>query len=130
VIRRILTLLLLSGCITGNVFLDVLGPSKSQEQCRQEHRGWVAEVLQKMQTIQPGMTRKELLEVFTTEGGLSTGLQRTYVSQECPYFKVDVEFDAVGRPNHDEEGLVTLVEDNRDIIVRISRPYLHFATMD
>ena len=45
-----------------------------------------------MQTIEPGMTRKELLEVFETEGGLSTGLQRTFVSQDCRYCKVDVEF--------------------------------------
>jgi hypothetical protein len=86
--------------------------------------------LTKMQTIQPGMTRKDLLEVFTTEGGLSTGLRRTYVSQECPYFKVDVEFEAVGRPNRDEDGRVTLVEDNRDIIVKVSGPYLQFSTMD
>jgi hypothetical protein len=83
-----------------------------------------------MQTVQPGMTRKDLLEVFTTEGGLSTGLQRTYVSQDCPYFKVDVEFDAVGRPNRDGEGRVTAVEDNRDVIVKISRPYLQFSTLD
>jgi hypothetical protein len=32
-------------------------------------------------TIKPGMTRKTLLSVFTTEGGLSTGLRRTYVSR-------------------------------------------------
>jgi hypothetical protein len=98
--------------------------------CPQGHRAWVAQALQKMQTIQPGMTRKDLLEVFTTEGGLSTGLRRTYVSQECPYFKVDVEFEAVGRPSRDEEGRVTLVEDNRDVIAKISRPYLQFSTTD
>jgi hypothetical protein len=83
-----------------------------------------------MQTIQPGMTRRDLLEIFTTEGGLSTGLRRTYVSQECPYFKVDVEFEAVGRPSRDEEGRVTLVEDDRDVIVKISKPYLQFSIMD
>jgi hypothetical protein len=83
-----------------------------------------------MQAIQPGMTRKDLLVVFTTEGGLSTGLRRTYVSQECPYFKVDVEFQAVGRPNRDREGRVTLVEDDRDIIVKLSSPFLQFNVMD
>jgi hypothetical protein len=51
------------------------------------------------------VTRKDLLVVFTTEGGLSTGLRRTYVSRDCPYFKVDVEFEAVGRPNRNEEGV-------------------------
>jgi len=77
-----------------------------------------------MQTIKTGMTRKELLTVFTTEGGLATPLEQTYVSQECPYFKVHVEFQAVGRPSRDEEGRVTLVEDDDDVIVKLSVPYL------
>ena len=83
-----------------------------------------------MQTIKPGMTRQDLLTVFTHEGGLSTGLQRTFVSRDCPYFKVDVEFQAVGRPDRDESGRVTLVEDDRDIILRISKPYLEFSVLD
>ncbi len=70
------------------------------------------------------MTRERLLTVFTTEGGLSTGLRRTFVSRDCPYFKVDVEFEAVGRPGYDKDGRVTLVEDARDVIVRISNPNL------
>jgi hypothetical protein len=90
----------------------------------------VSDVLKQMQTITSGMSRERLLTVFTTEGGLSTGLQRTYVSRECPYFKVSVEFDSVGRSNRDDAGRVTLVEDNRDIIRTISRPYLEFSIMD
>jgi hypothetical protein len=95
-----------------------------------DHVVWVAEALKRIHTIQPGMTREDLLEVFTTEGGLSTGLQRTFVSQDCPYFKIDVQFDAVGRPNRDSSGRVTLEEGNQDIIVRISRPYLQFTVSD
>jgi hypothetical protein len=104
--------------------------STSLETCTQDHNAWVTHALEKMETIKTGMTRAELLKVFTMEGGLSTGLRRTFVSQDCPYFKVDVEFDAVGRPNLDEEGRVTLVEDDRDVIVKISRPYLQFSIMD
>jgi hypothetical protein len=95
-----------------------------------EQTTWVANVLKRMMTIETGMTRETLRTIFTTEGGLSTGLQRTYVSQDCPYFKVDVEFDAVGRPNRDGEGRVTLIEDPRDRIVKISRPYLQFSIRD
>src|SRR5262245_58530371 len=69
-----------------------------QEQRSQSHIAWVSEAL-RMQTIKLGMTRTDLLNVFTTEGGLSNGLHRTFVSRDCPYFKVDVEFEAVGRPN-------------------------------
>ena len=102
----------------------------SQEPCVQEHTAWVSEALTKMETVKTGMTRESLLKVFTTEGGLSTLLQRTYVSRDCPYFKVDVRFQAVGRSNHDKDGRVTLVEDSRDKIVSISKPYLQFTIAD
>jgi|HubBroStandDraft_1064217.scaffolds.fasta_scaffold526065_2 hypothetical protein len=81
---------------------------------------WVANVLKRMETIKTGMTRKTLLTVFTTEGGLSNRNQRTYVSQDCPYFKVDVVFDAPGNG----------IEDPHDIILKISRPYLQFSIID
>jgi hypothetical protein len=105
-------------------------PQVGQGQTSPDHLTWVANVLKRMETIKPGMTREVLLTIFTTEGGLSTGLRRTFVSQECPYFKVDVEFQAVGRPERDSDGRVTLVENSRDIIVKISRPYLQFGIMD
>jgi len=128
--RRLLILILLSGALLAHSAPSDTKQLASPELCAQEHRAWVAQALQKMQTIQPGMTRRELLEVFTTEGGLSTGLNRAYVSKDCSYFKVDVEFEPVGRPSHDEEGRVTLVEDDRDLIVKISRPYLQFSVVD
>jgi hypothetical protein len=96
----------------------------------QDHVTCVAEPLKRIQTIKPSMTREDLLKVFTTEGGLSMGLQRTFVSRDCPHFKVDVEFKAVGRSNRDDDGRVTLVEGNQDIIVKISRPYLQFSVQD
>jgi hypothetical protein len=83
-----------------------------------------------METIKPGMTRDDLLKVFRTEGGLSTGLYRTFVSRDCAYFKVDVEFQAVGRPDRDSEGRVTLEEGSHDTIVKISRPYLQYSIGD
>lgn len=105
-------------------------PTQAQRQDSANHVAWVLKVLTRMQTVKTGMTRKALLSVFTTEGGLATGLQRTYVSQDCPYFKVDVEFQPVGRPSRDEEGRVTLVEGDDDVIVRLSVPYLDLIHMD
>ena len=104
--------------------------SASQEPCAQDHEAWVTHALKKMETVKPGMTRADLLLVFTTEGGLSTGLRRTFVSRDCHYFKVDVDFKAVGRPDRDREGRVTLDEDSRDIIVKVSKPYLQFSILD
>jgi len=85
-----------------------------------DHSHWVANVLQRMEMIKTGMTRATLLTVFTTEGGLSNRSQRTYVSQDCPYFKVDVIFDAPGSG----------IEDPHDVILKISRPYLQFSILD
>src|SRR5262249_22167245 len=66
-----------------------------------DHSEWVDRSLQEMETIKAGRTRRDLLMVFREEGGLSTPLSRTYVYRECPMFKVDVEFDAVGRSARD-----------------------------
>jgi hypothetical protein len=87
-----------------------------------DHVTWVADILKRMETIKTGATRETLLTVFTTKGGISNRFQRTYVSRECPYFKVDVVFDAPGgtSPN----------EDPRDIVTKISRPYLQFSIVN
>ena len=104
--------------------------SSSQSPCVGDRDVWVASTLEKMEAVKPGMTRDDLLKVFRTEGGLSTGLHRTFASRDCAYFKVDVEFQAVGRTDRDSDGRVTLEEDARDIIVKISRPYLQFSIGD
>ena len=127
--RRTVFQLLAGGAIGSGRALFAI-PSNRSDQAAQNHAAWVIEVLTKMQTVVPGMTRDALYQVFTTEGGLSTGLQRTFVSRDCPYFKVDVEFQAVGRPARDGDGRVTLVEDGRDLILKISRPYLELSIMD
>jgi hypothetical protein len=83
------------------------------------HR-WIAGALNAIQTIKVGMTRSDLMKLFTIEGGLSTISQRTYVYRQCPYIKIDVKFAA---SNRDEE-LPT------DKIVEVSRPYLAWSVMD
>jgi hypothetical protein len=94
----------------------------TQQRSAPDHKVWVADALKRMQTVQPGMTRAVLLTVFTTEGGISTRLHRTFVSRDCPYFKMDVEFGASAEPGRDD--------DARDVIVQISRPYLQFTIAD
>src|SRR6266513_3414081 len=46
------------------------------------HTQWVGNVLAWIATIKLGMTRSDLLRVFTTEGGLSTRTHRTYVLKQ------------------------------------------------
>ena len=106
-------------------FLASQIPRSSQEQTE-----WLTQSLKEIQTIKVGMTRADLLKVFTTEGGLSTGLNRTYVFRGCNLIKVDVEFDPVGRAARNSEGRVTLVEANEDVIKKISKPYLDWSVVD
>lgn len=84
----------------------------------QQRKLWIAKVLKQIESIHPGMTRKDLWLTFTTEGGLSTRQQQTFIYKDCPYIKVDVVFSGTG---------ATEAEDR---IVSISRPYLAFSVTD
>ena len=96
----------------------------------QEAERWVGAALLEIETVKVGMTRGQLLALFDTEGGVFSGLRRTYVYRRCPTIKVDVEFEAVGRPSRDAEGRVTMVESDQDLIMKMSRPYLAPAVID
>src|ERR1700736_4861172 len=61
-----------------------------------EKTKWVGNVIDSILTLKPGMTRRDLLDIFMEEGGLSNRKRRTYVFKTCPYVKVDVEFAPVG----------------------------------
>jgi hypothetical protein len=117
-IRRLFVLLLVSIIVVGGSASFRPAQSASAEPCAQDHEAWLTQVLGKMGTIKPGMTRWDLLKVFRTEGGLprlfGMGGGQTFVSQDCPYFKIDVEFKLVGVPN-------------QDVIVKVSKPYVQFA---
>ena len=116
------------GCLARLLFLCILVVSavaqsesnQSPSQIDAEHTAWLASALNAMQTIKVGMSRSDLMKVFTTEGGLSTTSLRTYVYRQCPYIKVDVKFAASSR----DEELAT------DKIVEISRPYLAWFVAD
>ena len=101
-----------------------------QNKGRDEKMAWVSSIIEETSKIKSGMTRSDLLKVFVEEGGLSTGLNRTYVYRDCPLIKVDVEFEPVGRPAKDSKGYVTLKEDKRDIIKSLSKPYLDLPILD
>ena len=82
-----------------------------------EHAQWLGNVFAWIATIKRGMTRSDLLRVFTTEGGLSTRTHRTYVLKQCRIIKVDVEFS---------------ISENEaeDKITQISKPYLDYGISD
>jgi len=85
---------------------------------------WIVKVLNQTQTIHAGMKRRELDHLLTTEGGMSTRQQRTYVLRECQYIKVDIQFRSVPGPADSFEG------SPEDVIESVSRPYLGFGHSD
>ena len=87
------------------------------------------EVLKDVSSIQSGMTRAELLRVFTTEGGLSTRDTQQFVYRRCPYIKVIVNFR---RPDDadDNWGAAPDEEWAGDTIQSISKPFLEYSIKD
>ena len=103
-------------------------PANSQDDSDAELTRLISEAIRETSAITPGMSRGDLMRVFTVEGGLSTRAQRTYVYRRCPYIKVDVEFEV--EHLRDAQGRIPLLEADDDVIRRISRPYLAWAITD
>lgn len=131
-IRRLFMPLLLSMVVIGGSASFRPTQSASPQPCAQEHEVWLTHLTEKMEAIKPGMTRWDVLKVFRTDGGppirknfgLPTVLRQTFVSQDSSYFRIDVEFEPVTRV---DGSLGFLPEDNRDVILRVSKPYVQFA---
>ena len=94
------------------------------ETLTQERTLWIAKVLRQIEKIEPGMRRKDLVGILTTEGGLSNRFQRRYVHVDCPYIKVNVRFKAAS----DETN--ALKEDPDDSIESVSPPFLEWSIAD
>jgi len=103
---------------------ESIRPAQRGSEIDLEHTKWIDSVMRSILTVKPGATRKDLLRVFTEEGGLSTRTHRAYAYKHCPYIKVDVEFAPVG---NEDNGFTEMPEDK---ISTISRPYLEYRIAD
>ena len=75
-----------------------------------EHTLWIDGTLTAIESIEVGMSSKELEKLFTVEGGIHQTEDYVYIYKECPYIKVNVQLTHDGK------------------ISRISRPYLERPT--
>lgn len=87
------------------------------------------QVLKDVSSIQPGMSRAELLRVFTPEGGLATRDGQQFVYRRCPYIKVIVNFRKPDDADV-EWGNAPEEEWNGDVILSISKPFLESSIKD
>lgn len=96
---------------------------------------WAGRALMNMQTVRVGMTRDQMESTFGRAGGAypsrgTAPLIGVYSYRECPYFKVDVEFQPVRKPQRDASGSVWTPEDPKDVITKISKPFLEQVYLD
>ena len=118
---KTLMLLFTFGLVSFVSAAAILPSSKSQADA---HTEWIVKSLKEIEGVKVGMTRLDLLRVFKEEGGLSTRTQRRYVYRDCPYIKVEVEFEPVGEPEN------KLSQSPRDKIIKISKPFLEWSIVD
>lgn len=96
---------------------------------------WAIQALTEMQTVHVGMTRAQLEYVFEPAGGVylaraTAPLIGVYSYRRCAYFKVNVEFQPVRKPQKDKFGSVWTPEDPKDVITKISKPFLEQVYSD
>ena len=95
----------------------------AQRMPRESHNDWLAHSLSEIQTVKVGMKRRDVLRLFTTEGGFSSSTSKKYVYKGSLYIKVDIQFQSAGPTANPRESL-------DDEIVQISKPYLEYPVSD
>lgn len=112
---------LLVAMVVGVLGQEIKIDARPEQKIDDEHTQWIDQVMRSIATVKPGMTRRDLLRVFTEEGGISARSQQRFVYRHCPYIKVDVQFS----PLDDAQE-----RSPDDKIAKISRPFLEYSISD
>ena len=100
------------------------GLPASQNTDDKAHQQWLEARYKEATSIQPGMTRAELLKLFIEEGGLQLNPPRNYILKSCFLIHIEVKFE--GPTGAASES----VRDNDLKIIDVSKPYLARMVMD
>jgi hypothetical protein len=79
------------------------------------HEKWIEQVLADIGTIKVGMTRRDVLKLFNTDGGMYTRTQQAFIYKQCGAIKNVCTF----KPAPD-----SLSESPDDVITQVSSPFL------
>jgi len=110
------------------LFLQPLKPATQVRVVSKEeekHEAWLLERLREARSIKAGMSKADLLNVFTPDGGFQRIPPERYVLRTCQYIKVHVRFQLPG-----ERPLAKIPPDTELKILIISRPYLDLPIAD
>jgi len=106
----------LAACFT--VLFVAAGEPEKENEC-----ALVSGALKAVQELAPGSSRALLEQKFEVDGGMQFPGNSRYLFRQCPYVKIDVEFQGDGIK--DRAALLPT-----DKIVRVSKPYLEYPSSD
>ena len=110
------------------LFLQSLKPAAQVRVVSKEeekHEAWLLDRLREAGSIKAGMSKADLLKVFTPDGGLQRIPPERYILRTCYYIKVHVRFQLPGK-----RPLAKIPPDTELKILMISRPYLESPFME
>ena len=88
------------------------------------HQHWLEARYKEATSIQPGMTRADLLKLFIEDGGAQMASSRRYVLKSCYLIQIEVTFDKPWAASS------RTVSDDELKIVEVSRPFLQHMALD
>ncbi|HEX3083690.1 MAG TPA: hypothetical protein VHP99_04145 [Pyrinomonadaceae bacterium] len=88
------------------------------------HQRWLEDRYKEAASIQPGMTRADLMKLFIEDGGIQMIPARRYVLKSCYLIQIEVKLEGPS------QGDYRSVPDNELKIVEVSKPYLQHMAQD
>jgi hypothetical protein len=88
------------------------------------HQLWLEQRYEEATSIQPGMTRADLMKLFMEDGGLQEIPSRRYVLKSCYLIQIQVKFDGPSGRAYKP------VPDDQLKIVEVTKPYLARMAID
>lgn len=106
------------------IVIGVVTYPQAQDTSDHSHQQWLEARYQEATTIKSGMTRADLLKLFTQDGGLQSIPAGTYVLKSCQLIKIAVKFDTKYGVEYQPRA------DDKLKIIEVSRPYLEHMAID
>ncbi len=116
------TLALISVILVSIFFISCTKISNGQNQ--KSNCQCISDALADIEKIKVGMKRKDLMEMFRTDGGISAINPERFVYEKCSFIKIEVKFEFIDKNNRFPKG------NPEDKIVEISKPYVEHPFYD
>jgi hypothetical protein len=99
------------------------GLPSAQDPDDKAHQQWLEARYKEAASIQPGMTRADLMKLFVEDGGLQTNPPSRYALKSCYLIHIEVKFEGPA-------GTSEPFRDNDLKIIDVSKPYLAQMVLD